>query len=36
MVVTKAIQIKNTGNLKRAVKYILDEAKTVELVTNSN
>lgn len=35
MVVTKAIQIKNTGNLKRAVKYILDEAKTVELVTNS-
>jgi len=36
MVITKAIQIKNTGNLKRAVKYILDEAKTVELVTNSN
>ena len=36
MVVTKAIQIKNTGNLKRAVKYILDEAKTVELITNSN
>ena len=36
MVVTKAIQIKNTGNLKRAVKYILDEAKTVELVTNGN
>lgn len=36
MVVTKAIQIKNTGNLKRAVEYILDEAKTVELVTNSN
>ena len=36
MVVTKAIQIKNTGNLKRAVKYILDEAKTVELATISN
>lgn len=36
MVVTKALQIKNTGNLKRAVKYILNEAKTVDLVVSKD
>lgn len=30
MVVTKVLQIKKTDSLKRAVKYILDDAKTLE------
>ena len=36
MVVTKVLQIKNVNKLHQAVKYILNDAKTLELSQDSN